>query len=96
MLACEPFDRSQDDDPSRRRKAGDPGRQVGGQTVYVVLFEVEVDHAAMDADADLDGKTETLWNPFAEGGDFLAMIQTRVQRSPRIVLVGFRVTENDQ
>jgi hypothetical protein len=96
VLAGEPFDGSRDDDPSRRCETGDPGRQVRGQTVYIVLFKVEVDHPAMHADADLDGEAETLLYPFTEAGDFPRDVETRVHRSPRVVLVRSRVTENDQ
>src|SRR5262249_51764137 len=96
VLTREPFDGSRDHNPAGRGEAGDPGCHVRGQTVYIILFEIEVDHTSVHADADLDGEPETLLYSLTEGRDFPRHVQTRMHGPSYVVLVRSRMAENDQ
>ena len=86
VVAHQRLDRRGHHNPSRRRQAGHACREVGGQSVDVVLDLVQVHQPAVHAHTNVDLDPEPTPGLFTDPSDVGDDVHTRQHRSARIVL----------
>ena len=85
-----------DGDGSGRSETRHAGGEIGGEPVDVVLFGVEIHHAAVNSDTDVEADTETLPGAFVQLRDVLADLEPRADSAMCVVLVRHGVAEDRQ